>query len=690
MAKHTNRLIHETSPYLQQHAHNPVDWYPWGEEALTKARTTNKPILLSIGYSACHWCHVMEHESFEDEDVARVMNEHLVCIKVDREERPDLDKIYQLAHQVLARRPGGWPLNIFLMPQDQTPFFGGTYFPKTPRHGMPGFADMIERVASFFHERREDIEEQNREVRALFERIESATTGGPLDESLLDKAASELKRNADARFGGFGSAPKFPHPTALDFLLAHWANHAHNDVPDDDARHAVVQALSAMARGGLCDQLRGGFYRYSVDERWTIPHFEKMLYDNAQLLLTYTNAWLATRRPDFRQAVEETAQWVMREMQSPGGGYYSTLDADSEGQEGKFYVWDAAEMRTLLTSEEWDLIEQHYGLHGTPNFEGQWHLNVAVDTAGLTDYFDKTEVEVAEILSRAKAKLFTARERRVRPGRDEKILTSWNGLMVRSMARAGAVLERTDLIVSAERAFDFVRRTLWQDQRLLATTKDGKTQHNAYLDDYAFLIDGGLALLEARWRDGDLAFLQQLAERLLSHFEDKAQGSFFFTSDDHEPLLHRPKPASDDATPSGNGVAARVLLRLGHLTGESRYLDAAERTLKAMAGSLHEYPSAHGALLLALDEYLHPTETIVIRGEADQAERWQRRSLDALSPRRLCVTLPPQAGTTGLLAERTTKGDVTAYVCSGHACQAPMTTYDEFDRALRAREIRPD
>jgi len=685
---HRNRLIHETSPYLRQHAHNPVDWYPWGPEALEKAKREDKPILLSIGYSACHWCHVMEHESFEDEAVARVMNELFVSIKVDREERPDLDRIYQTAHQLLTGRPGGWPLNMFLAPADHAPFFGGTYFPRERRHGMPAFTDILRQVAAVWRERRHDVEQQNGALRDLFARLEPAAAEAPLTVAPLAQAVLELKRQFDPRHGGFGAAPKFPHPTSLALLLRHWARTRLAGKPDAEALHAVRHTLVLMARGGLYDQLGGGFCRYSVDERWEIPHFEKMLYDNAQLLPLYADAWQVTGDALLQRVALETGEWVMREMQSPDGGYYSTLDADSEGHEGRFYVWDVAEIRGLLSAEEWEIVEAHYGLQGEPNFEGRWHLNVHTDAAGLAERLQRPEAEIEARLDAARAKLFAAREKRVRPGRDEKILTSWNGMMVRGMAHAGRLLGRPDFVASAERAFDFVRTRLWRDGRLLATTKDGKAHLNAYLDDYVHLIDGGLALLQARWRAADLDFVRALADALLARFEDPRGGGFYFTSDDHEPLLARPKPASDDAIPSGNGVAAQVLLKLGHLLGEMRYLEAAARTLAALAGAVAQYPSAHGALLLALDEHLNPPQTVVLRGRGETLAAWQARCRLRHAPGRLAVAIPDDAADLpGLLAERKALGAATAYVCSGHACQAPVTELDTLEQALAAQEI---
>ncbi|HJX17129.1 MAG TPA: thioredoxin domain-containing protein [Acidiferrobacterales bacterium] len=698
----SNALIHETSPYLLQHAHNPVNWQPWNNAALERARREDKPILLSIGYSACHWCHVMAHESFEDQATAQVMNELFVNIKVDREERPDLDRIYQSAHQMLAQRAGGWPLTMFLSPGDRTPFFGGTYFPKEPRYGMPAFADLCRRVAAYYHEHREDVTQQNAAVRENFRRLSAggAPAGVQITDGVLARARAEIGGQFDPKHGGFGQAPKFPHPTTIERLLRHWAAH-----PDDsEALHMARFSLHAMASGGVYDQLGGGFCRYSVDEYWMIPHFEKMLYDNGQLLALYADAALATGDTVFQRIAIETAEWVMREMQSPDdsrdgggrtasgtaveGGYYSALDADSEGEEGKFYVWTPDEVRAVLTADEYTLFAPVYGIDRPPNFEGHaWNLHVFRAPQTVAEKLGLDAIQAAALLASARAKLLAARGARVRPGRDDKVLTSWNGLMIKGMARAGRLLGRADFIDSAERAFDFIRAQMWKDDHLLASYKDGRAHLNAYLDDYAFLLDAGLELLQAHWRDGDLGFLIELAETLLDRFEDKTGGGFFFTSDDHEQLIHRPKPASDEAIPSGNGVAAQALLRLGHLLGDSHYLDAAHNTLTALYRDIERYPSMHNALLVAVEEYLHPTQTIVLRGNSEALPAWQARCKQCYAPRRLTLAIPEDAKELpGILAQRVSKGGVTAYVCTGHACEAPVTELARLDVVLAATE----
>ena len=563
-----NHLVHETSPYLLQHADNPVDWHPWSAETLQLARDQDKPILLSIGYSACHWCHVMAHESFEDEAVAAVMNEHFVNIKVDREERPDLDHIYQNAHYLLAQRSGGWPLTMFLAP-DGTPFYSGTYFPKQARYGLPGFPDLLLRISEVYREKRSELAAQSKELimRLAAWQPEKSTGEVALTAAPITTAVQQLQQSFDRVSGGFGGAPKFLHPAELDLLLRQ--AHAKDD---EQIRYVALFTLQQMALGGLYDQLGGGFCRYSVDAQWDIPHFEKMLYDNGLLLGLYCDAWLSSNDSFFAQVVDQTAGWVMREMQSPHGGYYASLDADSEHEEGKFYVWQRNEIRDLLSPEEYALVKPYYGLDSTPNFENHaWNLRVTQPLSKVAEQLNLGAEQASARLSSARMKLFAAREKRVRPGRDEKILGSWNGLMIAGMAKAARTFNRADWLQSAQQAMDFVRGTLWQDGKLLATHKDGKTHLNAYLDDHAFLLNAALELMQTEFRPADLNFAVQLADALLARFEDAQNGGFFFTSHDHETLIQRNKTGQDNATPSGNGIAAQALLRLSELTGDMRY-----------------------------------------------------------------------------------------------------------------------
>ena len=670
-----NALAAETSPYLQQHADNPVQWYPWNPEALALARDSGKPILLSIGYSACHWCHVMAHESFEDPTTAEVMNRLYVNIKVDREERPDLDRIYQNAFQLLNQRAGGWPLTVFLTPDDHVPFFAGTYFPPEPRHGMPSFRDVLEQVAAFYHQNLDEISAQNeRLLDALASFNPRPTQAARLDAAPLDQARQQLGAHYDRQYGGFGGAPKFPHPNNLERLLRHWAMTRDAGQADDAALEMVTNTLQAMAAGGIYDQLGGGFCRYAVDEHWSIPHFEKMLYDNGPLLHLYAAAWAATGTGLFRRIAEETGEWVLREMTSSDGGFWSTLDADSEDEEGRFYVWTPDEVRALLDADEYAVAARLWGLDQPANFEGKWHLRVMIAPADLARELKRSPEDVLRLRESARRKLFAARERRVHPGRDEKILTAWNGLMIRGLASAGRLLGREDFIDAAARAVDFIRDHLFRDGRLVAGIKDGRVNPNRYLDDHVFLIDGLLELLQARFRPADLQLAIELADTVLADFQDELAGGFFFTPADHESLILRPKPIADDAIPAGNGIAARVLLRLGHLLGETRYLEAAEATLHCAWSHLEQYASLHGALLDALEESLHHPEIVVLRGDPTELPAWQTKLAHPWQPRRLVLAIPVDAPELpSLLAQRPAPATgVTAWICRGTACEAPV------------------
>ena len=666
-----NRLAQETSPYLQQHAGNPVDWYPWGPEALRRAREENKPVLLSVGYSACHWCHVMAHESFEDEEVAALMNRLFVNVKVDREERPDLDQIYQTAHQMLAQRPGGWPLTMFLSP-DGTPFYGGTYFPKTARYGMPGFAELLERIAAIWREKQVEIAQQNEQVSIAFSRMlsRSAAHRSSFDDAPVRAALENLRASFDARLGGFGAAPKFPHPTDLELCLRAYAKSG-----DRAALEMARTTLARMCDGGFYDQLGGGFCRYSVDAQWMIPHFEKMLYDNGPLLGLLADAWMATGEARFAQCAEQTAGWMMREMQSPEGGYFSSLDADSEHEEGKFYVWTREEAQALLSAEEYALVAAHYGLDRAPNFEERhWHLYVAKPLApgGET------------LLAAARAKLVAARDQRVRPGRDEKVLVSWNALAMRGMAHAGRVFGRADWIDSARRALEFVRARMWQGGRLVATYKDGTAHLNAYLDDYAFLLAALLELLQARFAAADLEFAEALAEVMLEQFEDREAGGFFFTSRDHETLIHRPKPGHDNATPSGNAVAAWALGRLAALTGDDRYRRAAEQTIALFYPTMQQHPGGFGAMAIALEEVIAPPAVLVLRGEPAALEQWAAELACELLPDTTVLAIPNGAPALPPVLDKPRRPEpVNGWLCRGVTCLEPLTNLAELKDACK-------
>jgi uncharacterized protein len=685
--KYTNRLIGETSPYLRQHAHNPVDWYPWGEEAFTRALQERKPIHLSVGYAACHWCHVLAAESFEDEATAQVLNQLYVNIKVDREERPDVDRIYQIAQQMLTQRSGGWPLTMFLTPNDRRPFFGGTYFPKVARFGLPAFGELLQRVARYYREHEAQLRQQNEALMSAFAQLDlpPPEEAAELSDAPWRLCRQTLERTFDPRFGGFGGAPKFPHPKSLELLLREWRAGADSDTPDLHALYMSGLTLRRMGDGGINDQLAGGFCRYSVDEYWMIPHFEKMLYDNGSLLAAYADAYVATGDAFYGKVAAETADWVRREMQSPEGGYYSSLDADSEGHEGKFYVWSGDEVRAALTAEEYEAFAPRYGLDREPNFEGHWHLHVFRSVEDIASALGRRPDAVESALGSAREKLLRIRERRIRPGRDDKILASWNGLMIRGLAVAARALGRDELADSAGQALEFVRRTLWRDGRLLATYNDGHAHLNAYLDDYAFLADAVLELQQVRFRADELRFARELLEVILRHYMDERAGGFFFTSDDHEQLIHRPKSFSDDATPAGNGVAAFALQRMGYLLGEARYLDAAERTVRAGWAMMERYPQGHTSLLTALDEMLHPPEIVLLRGDPEMIGSWRRELAKLYSPRRMVLAVP--AGAPDLpaaIAEKTPQGAAVAYVCRGNVCGEPIASFPELADALRA------
>ena len=678
----SNALADETSPYLLQHANNPVAWHPWSEQALELAREEGKPILLSVGYSACHWCHVMAHESFEDEETADLMNRYFINIKVDREERPDIDKIYQTAQQLLTGRTGGWPLTMFLMPEDRTPFFGGTYFPPEPRHGLPGFRTLLARIHQVYQEERPALAEQNSAFIKALEQTQTsdpAAVGTRLDTGPVDACVEQLARAFDRRDGGFGGAPKFPHPINLELLLCQHARTA-----DTSPLDMACFTLEKMAEGGIYDHVGGGFCRYSVDSRWNIPHFEKMLYDNGPLLALYANAWHISGQELFRQAARGTAAWVMREMQSGEGGFFSSLDADSEGEEGKFYTWEPGEVHRLLNEAEFDDFVRYSGLDKPDNFEGRWHLYVAQSPEEIARAGGRDLGEIQQHLQSAREKLFREREQRIHPGLDDKILTSWNALMLKGMSIAAMRLEEPDYYHSAERCLEFIHARLWDGNRLKATCKDGRAHLNAYLDDYAFLIDAIIHLLAYKWSGKWLGFAMQLADTLIEQFYDVDTGGFFFTSHDHEALLQRRKDFTDDSLPSGNGTAALALLNLGHLTGRQDYLEAAEKTLKTAWGLLQRMPHACSALLTALLEYDDPRRVIILRGREEIITDWQKQVEPLLDLRSLVFAIPSaEQDLPDLINEKKTDQAATAFICKGFTCLEPISDLDELQRALK-------
>ncbi len=675
----SNRLAKETSPYLLQHADNPVDWYPWGDAAFAAAKASGKPVMLSIGYSACHWCHVMAHESFEDEATAALMNKLFINIKVDREERPDIDRIYQTAHQLLTQRGGGWPLTMFLSGDDQRPFFGGTYFPKERRYGMPAFSELLTSVATYYNEKPDEVTDQAERLSDVFKRLdpEPADDALSLSAKPLQKVREQLAQSFDGDFGGFGGAPKFPHPGTIDRLLRHWRTTAQAVEPDIDALFMATLTLTRMAEGGIYDHVGGGFSRYSVDRYWQIPHFEKMLYDNGPLLAIYAQAHLATGEALFKKTATETAEWMLADMRAPNGGFYSSRDADSEGEEGLFYVWTPATVAKLVGADDFPVIESRFGLNKEANFEGAWHLTVRESVNDIASDTKRSTEDVEAALARARDILFSERETRVAPDRDDKQLTSWNALAVRGLAIAGRILEREEFVDAAANAVDFLSENLLLESRLYASYKDGRARFPAYLDDHAFLVDAILELLQSRWNTQHLEFATTVADLLLAHFEDPDQGGFYFTADDHEALMHRPKPLADEAMPSGNGVAAYALQRLGHLLGEQRYIDAAHRALRNAWKAMDEYPHGHVTLLNALAENLTPPEIVVIRGEKSEVERWRDSASKLYAPSRLVFAIADsETGLPGLLAERkAVAGETLAYRCVGTHCELPVKSW---------------
>ncbi len=683
-ASKPNRLIGEQSPYLRQHAHNPVDWYPWGEKALAKAKAENKPILLSIGYSACHWCHVMERESFENESIAQLMNENFVSIKVDREERPDLDQIYMDAVQVLTGR-GGWPLTMFLLP-DGRPFYGGTYFPPEDRHGLPGFPRLLAAIANAYHKQSGDVQQN---VERLTDAMGALATYEPSGRGLAPEApliaARELGKHYDSAHGGIGNAPKFPNTFAFSLFLRMYD--ADSDINFADM---VRDTLTKMAKGGIYDQIGGGFHRYSVDQRWLVPHFEKMLYDNALLARLYLDAGRALNEPEFFRVAREILEYVMREMTSPEGGFYSSQDADSEGEEGKFFLWTPAEAHAALQDEELAKIAARYfDIGDEGNFEGRNILNRTLDMPDAAKLFGKATDELAHAVETIKARMFATREQRIKPGRDEKILAAWNAMMIAAFAEGYRALGDPRYLAAAERAIDFAMTRLWDGRALRRSYKDGVARFNAYLEDYALMAGAMIDTYEASLDSRYLEQARALAEVILERFSDREKGGFYFTSDDHEELITRAKPAFDGSTPSGNSAAVMTLLRLHAYTGEERYANQAARTLELFADLIEKQPFAFAHMLEAADLYFRGPTEIVMVGDRNSAEfrEWIERTGLLYLPNRALFVADTQGGGSGFIPEQARgkpqiDGRLTAYVCRQRTCSAPMTTFEAVVAAL--------
>lgn len=673
-----NRLAAESSPYLLQHQNNPVDWHPWGPEALDRAKREQRPIFLSIGYSACHWCHVMEHESFENQAIAQLMNDNFVCIKVDREERPDLDHIYMSAVQLLTGR-GGWPMSVFLT-SDLQPFYGGTYWPPTSQMGMPGFDQVLLAVADAWKNRRQQAIEQAAELTTHITRLaELPQSGEPLSAALIEHAGESLERSFDHRHGGFGGAPKFPHPMDLQLLLRLWKRHR-----SEGLLQVVITTLDKMAGGGIYDHLGGGFHRYSVDERWLVPHFEKMLYDNALLTTAYVEAFQATGNPEYAREVCETCDYVLRDLTDASGGFYSTEDADSEGEEGKFYVWTPREIVEILGEEAAEVFCYVYDVSEPGNFEGHNILNLPKPIEVCAKLKQRDPAELRADLATSREKLLKVRGQRVRPGRDDKVLVAWNGLMIDALARAAGALSEPRYLTAAVEATEFILHDMRRpDGRLLHSWRGGQAKFDAYLDDYAALANALISLYEATFDEKYIDEAVRLVEVILAHFADRESGGFFYTADDHEQLIARHKDIQDSSVPSGNALAAMVLVRLGKLSGRAEYLQAAEGTFRSALSLMERAPTASGQMLLALDMFLGPTPEIVILGDPTSADiaavlselqqRFIPNKVVALRSPSASASIQRSAALDPLFVGKTPLAlKPTLFVCENFTCQSPV------------------
>jgi len=680
--KHTNRLIHETSPYLLQHAHNPVDWYPWGDEAFQKAKSENRPILLSIGYSACHWCHVMERESFENETIAALMNDLFVNIKVDREERPDLDEIYMNAVQMLTGR-GGWPMTVFLTPEGK-PFYGGTYYPPEDRYGVPGLPKILQGVANAYRDKPQDVERSVEQILAGLQRMSRSAESQQLFSSdIIAQSAQQLAQAYDAEHGGLGKAPKFPNVGAYELFLRHY-----HKSKSDRFLGMVTHTLTEMACGGIYDHLGGGFHRYSVDNKWLVPHFEKMLYDNSQLVRVYAAVYCLTRQPLFKHVVDETMSYLLREMLHSEGGFYSTQDADSEGEEGRFFVWTVEEISRILGSDSSEIFCRMYDVTEQGNFEGQNILHPILNVEQGSKLFRRDPQEVESLVSDAKAKLFYEREKRIKPFRDEKILTSWNGLMLSGLAAAIKISSLPPYLEAAKRTVDFLFTRMFRDGYLLHSYKSGVSKILGYLDDYAFLAAGLLDLFEATLDRVNLDRALELTEVMIREFWDENDGGFFYTGQSHERLVAQSKPVFDASIPSGNAVATHVLLRIYHYTGNDDYLKRAEKILRSYYDTMENQPFGFAHMLAALDFYLDKPREIVLVGDKKDPHTVEllkaihsvylpNMTLQLVSPENSLEQISPL-----LAGKKAIAGKPTVYVCHNFTCSRPVANWDELKRLL--------
>lgn len=677
-SKFTNHLINETSPYLLQHAHNPVDWYAWGDAAFEKAKREDKPILISIGYSACHWCHVMEHESFENEETARIMNERFVNIKVDLEERPDVDQIYMTFVQMLTGH-GGYPLNVFLTPE-KLPFFGGTYFPPVTRHNMPSFPQILQSIADAYENQRDEILNSAKDILKEIRRAGTAVASDEeLNPQLLDAAFRSFEKSFDRANGGFGGAPKFPAPMSLEFLLGYYKR-----TGNESALEMVEKTCKEMAYGGIHDRLGGGFHRYTVDAAWLVPHFEKMLYDNAQLAKIYLHLFQVTKEEFYKRVAIDTLEYVRREMTDEKGGFYTAQDADSEGVEGKFFVWTPDEIIEILGEKDARVFNFFYDVTEHGNFEEKNILNVRTSLHISARQLKMEPDKLSAVLERGRKALFNARETRVKPFRDEKVLTAWNGLMLRTFAEASAILESEEYLETAKKNADFIMENLQKDGYLLRAYKDGRGKLNAYLEDYANFADGLIELFQVSGEAKYLFEAKRLTDLMIEEFWDKNGGGFFFTGNKHEELIARGKEFFDNAAPSGNSAATDVLLKLAKLTGEEEYERKAATILSLISSQIKQYPQAFGRMLSALEFYLNPIKEIVVLGE--KGNELEKEIWKVFLPDKVVVAAEnaeENAELIPLLKDRKTiDGKATAYVCENYVCQKPVTTIEELKKQL--------
>jgi uncharacterized protein len=681
-AKYTNRLIHETSPYLLQHAHNPVNWYPWSDEAFAKAKKENKPVLLSIGYSACHWCHVMERESFENEQIAQLMNDLFINIKVDREERPDLDEIYMNAVQMLTGR-GGWPMTMFLT-HDRQPFYGGTYFPPEDRHGMPGFPRILRGVAQAYRDKPEDVHKSFEQILSALNRMShSEDHEHAFAPETIGKAAEQIASAYDAENGGLGQAPKFPNAGVYELFLRH-----HHHSGTKRLLDMVIHTITRMALGGMYDHLGGGFHRYSVDEKWLVPHFEKMLYDNAQLVRTLALLYRATGNGFFKRVMDETLDYLIREMLHREGGFYSTQDADSEGEEGKFFVWSLTEVNQILGEKDGEIFCRIYDVTESGNFEGKNILHAILTVAQAAGLFKKTPDEIETVIAQAKQKLFAAREAREKPFRDEKIITSWNGLMLSGLAEALKISAKPSVLTAADRTIQVIFTKMFSDGLLLHTYKNGKAKQLGFLDDYAFLGVGLLDFYEATLNRSALERAVELTKIMVREFWDSSGGGFFYTGNSHEQLVSRTKPVFDASAPSGNAKATELLLRLYHLTGKEDFLSKAETVLRSYSHPMESQPFGFAHMLCALDFYLRKPEEIVLVGKSDDQRITELLAvINSIYLPNMTLQLvgsnePPDTVSPLLAGKTQINGIATAYVCHNYTCSAPVTRPEELRSLL--------